>query len=62
MLTEITVTLKADERRYKEKFLCYEPISLNMEDATLADCVATARAGFKGEPEEIVIKATMVYE
>lgn len=61
MVTEITVVLKSDDKTYREKFLCYEPVMLVAGDLALESCIKTARAGFVGDPEEIIIKATMVY-
>lgn len=62
LTTEITVTLKDDERTYKEKFLIYEVFSFHTDDSILKACVEKAKQGFKGEPSEIKIKATAAYE
>lgn len=58
---EITITLKADDKTYKEKFLSYAPISLTDEDATLKELVAQAKSQIKEAPEKIIIKVTFEY-
>ena len=62
LTTEITVTLKDDERTYKEKFLVYEKVTFDRNCPILKACIEKAKQGFRGEPEDIIIKATAAYE
>ena len=62
LTTEITVTLKGDDRTYKEKFLIYERFSFSLDCPVLKACVEKAKQGFKGEPLDILIKATASYD
>ena len=62
LTTEITVTLKDEERTYKEKFILYDLVMFTTDCPILKACVEKAKEGFKGNPDEILVKATAVYE
>ena len=62
MPIELTVTLKNEERTYKEKFLSYEDFSLSVGDVVLSGYVEKTKKGFLGKPDEISIKTTMIFE
>lgn len=62
MPIELTIIVKGVDRAYKEKHLCYEDITLTHHDPVLMAYIDQAKLGFKGTPEEIVVKATMSYE
>jgi hypothetical protein len=62
LTTEITVTLKDSERTYKEKFLIYDRIMMSLDCPVLKACVEKAKQGFKGDPIDILVKATASYE
>ena len=62
LTSEITITLKDDERTYKEKFLIYEAFAFRTDDPILNSCIEKAKQGFKGEPSEVIIKVTAAYE
>lgn len=56
---ELTVTLKSEERKYIQKFLIYDQISVNQKDPLILDCINEAKKSFIGEPEEIKIRINM---
>lgn len=56
---EVTVTLKDEERNLKQKFLCYDPITLNPESDNIAAFIKETRENFQGNPEKILLKFTM---
>ena len=58
---EVTVTLKAEDKTYKEKFLSYDPISLNEDDFFLAQMVESCKSQIKEVPEKVIIKITFEY-
>lgn len=63
---EVTVVIKEEERVYRQKFLSYEDVdgvvSLSQENPALRSMVEEAIANFKGEPEEIIIRAVYVWQ
>lgn len=59
---ELTVVLKDSERTYRHKFLIYEDILLDPQASVILDCIKEARESFKAEPEDIVIKTSMVIQ
>lgn len=58
LTTEVTVTIKGEDCTYKEKFLVYETVTFSLDCPILSACVEKAKQGFRGEPEDIIIKAT----
>jgi hypothetical protein len=60
MAIEITVILKDEERTYKQKFLHYENLTMDVQDPFIQSCIKSSCDNFKGDPEDIVIKTTMV--
>ncbi len=62
MSVELTVTLKDSERNFKQKFLIYQPITLNPndDDKVIQSCIEEAKINFQGEPEDIVVRAMMI--
>ena len=61
-MIELTVTVKGEESSYKQKFLCYELVTMSLDDPIIKDCVAQALANSKIEPEDIKIRVLMVVE
>lgn len=59
MMCELTVILKDSERTYRQKFLIYEPITINENDPIVMNCIHEAKKNFNGEPENIQIKIHM---
>lgn len=64
MASEIVVTVKDEEKTLKRKFLQYEEdavLTLSRQDATLANMVEQVCQEFEGEPDDVVLKITMVW-
>lgn len=59
-MIELSIMIKDDERKLTKDFTLYEIITLDPSDPTIANCLKEVRNEFKGEPEDIKIKATMV--
>lgn len=53
---EITITIKGEESTYREKFLVYDPITIEHGSPILKDLVFQAKESYKGEVEEIKIR------
>jgi hypothetical protein len=67
MVVEVTVVLKDSERSYRQKFLCYdtlciEPKEIPCIDGNLFSYIEQAKKNFQGEPEDIELKITYVYQ
>jgi hypothetical protein len=56
----ITVILKGDDKTYREKFLIYDELVMNPNDAFIKECIDTAKKNFVDPIEEIQVKASMV--
>ena len=62
LTSEVTVTIKSEDRTFKEKFVIYDKIELTLDCPILKACVDTAKQSFKGNPDEIIVKVTAAYE
>jgi len=60
MSIELAITIKDLDRTLKKDFLIYEPITFTDHDPILMKCVNEAIEEFKGEPEDIKVRAIMV--
>lgn len=61
MSLELTITVKDEEKRkLTREFLVYEPVTFVESDPVINKCVKEILAEFKGEPEDIKVKAMMV--
>ncbi len=58
--TEITVTIKDEERSLKSKFLIYEKYYVSEDDPIIKDCIARTLRDFNGEPSDIRLKINLV--
>ena len=58
--TEITVTIKDEERSLKSKFLIYESYTVSEEDPIIKDCIARTLRDFNGDPSDIRLKISLV--
>ncbi len=54
---ELTIVLKSEDKKYQEKFLCYEPIVLNEDNERLSFYIEQAKASFIETPVEICVRA-----
>lgn len=61
MVVEISITIKDEEKkRLVKPFLIYEPITLTETDPIIQKCVQECLQEFKGEPDEIKIRAVLI--
>jgi len=60
MSKEVTVVIKDSERTYRQKFLVYEDFSMTVEDPVLKICIESALKNFQGEPDDVIVRTTMV--
>lgn len=63
-MLEITVsvkgeTIQGDESTYKQKFLCYENVKLNIEDETIKGYIDQTLDNAKINPDKIRIRALL---
>ena len=56
---EITVIIKGEEATYRQKFLSYSPISLDLKDTVLADLVREAKEHYQGDIDEIKVRIAL---
>lgn len=60
MSIELTVTVKDSERTLKREFLIYEPITFVDTDPIISRHVKESLEEFKGEPDDVKIRAVMI--
>lgn len=62
-MIELTITIRDEEKRKLSKeFLVYEPITLDPNDPVIEKCLKELLDEFKGEPDDIKVKALMVLQ
>lgn len=65
MSFELQVTIKDSERTLRQNFLLYNKVVIDPDDKvdqSLQDCIDEALKSFDGEPDDIILKLTMVYQ
>ena len=62
MVTQLEVTVKDEERRLKRDFLIYEPFQMSEDDDTIKKCLQETIDEFKGIPDDVKVKALMVFQ
>lgn len=58
-VTELIVIIKNSESTYRQKFLCYDAYELQPYNPWVQSCITEAKDNFKGEAEEIRVKASL---
>lgn len=58
--TELKIIMKNSDVTHTKKFLLYDSFMLDHSDCTIQKCIEETREGFVGEPEDIVLRASMV--
>ncbi len=62
MAVEITVIVKDSERTYKHKTLEYGEVCLEPINGIIKAKIDEAVKSFNGEPEDVIIKTSMVWK
>lgn len=58
--SELTVTIKDDDRTLKKSFLLYENYTVDETDPVIKNCIDETISEFQGEPDDV--KVTIVME
>jgi hypothetical protein len=58
-VTEITVTIKDEEKTLRSKYLTYVKYALDYDDPVIKDCVARSLKDFSGEPTDIRLRINL---
>jgi len=58
--SEITITIKDEEKTYKKKHLIYETYQVSEEDPIIKNIIAQGLKEFIGEPSDIKIRINLV--
>ncbi len=59
-VSELTVTIKDEEKTLKNKFLLYDLYSVHSEDPIIKSCISKSLEGFQGVPTDVKIRINMV--
>lgn len=57
--SEITVTIKDEEKTLKTKFLVYDKYEVNDNDPIIKDCVARTLKDFGSDPTKIKVRINL---
>ena len=59
MVSELSVTIKDEEKRLNKKFLIYETYQVNEEDPLINSCIKETLENFDGEPSHVTVSIKM---
>jgi hypothetical protein len=59
MTSELTVSVKDEEKTLKKKFLLYDSYQVDENDPVIKDCIDQVLKNFAGEPDRITVKINM---
>lgn len=62
MVSEITVSIKDEEKTLKKKFLIYEPFMVSENDTTIKSCIEDTVKDFNSDPDKIKVRINMLIE
>lgn len=62
MVSEITVSIKDEEKTLKKKFLIYEPFMVSENDTTIKSCIEDTVKDFSSDPDKIKVRINMLIE
>ena len=59
MFSELSVTIKDDEKRLNKKFVIYEVYSVDDNDPIIQDCIKETLENFDGTPDSVKVTITL---
>lgn len=59
MFSEISVTIKDDEKRLTKKFMQYEIYQVSKDEPVIKDCIEETLKNFDGSPDSIKVCIVM---
>ena len=62
MISEITVTVKDEEKTLKKKYLIYELYQVHDQDPIIMDCIEQTVKNFSSEPSRISVRINLQVE
>ncbi len=60
--SELTVTIKDEEKTLRTKYALYDEYSINENDPIIKDCIEKTLENFDGEPSDITINIKIYIE
>lgn len=62
MVSEVTVSIKDEEKTLRKKFLIYDQFIVSENDTTIKACIEETLKNFSSEPSKITVKITIHME
>lgn len=59
MVSELTVTIKDEEKTLRTKYLSYDKYSIDENDPYIQQCIDETRKNFQGEPKDVYVSIRM---
>jgi hypothetical protein len=57
--SELSVTIKDDEKRLNKKFVLYETYTVDENDPVIQECIKETLENFDGTPDSVKVTITM---
>jgi hypothetical protein len=55
IFSELTVTIKDEEKTLRTKYALYDKYSVNENDPIIKDCIEKTLENFDGEPMDVIV-------
>jgi len=62
MISELTVSIRDEEKTLKKKFLVYQEFRVSQDDEFIQDCITETLKNFSGDPDKISVKINLIIE
>lgn len=62
MVSEVTVSIKDEEKTLKKKFLIYDQFIVSENDTTIKSCIEETLKNFSTEPSNIKVRINLLIE
>jgi len=59
MVSELTVTIKDEEKTLRKKFLIYDTYQTEDNDPIIQNCIKETLENFDGEPNDVIVNIKM---
>lgn len=59
MFSELSVTIKDDDKKLNKKFIIYDPYEVKEDDPTIKKCIEETLANFNGQPTDVKVNIIM---
>lgn len=62
MVSEITISIKDEEKTLKKKFLIYDSFAVSEDDPIIKSCIEETVSDFNTKPDQIKVRINLTLE